>query len=136
MESYPVFTLNAVEKKDLPSATKVINQDEFEYYLWIKVPVEFRRHFELYQIDKMSEPKEELDINAFCKHDKGNMWYQIKSFGLCNKPGHHVYKMSFVHKENGITSSLFFGYIVQADDPEKPYRYMDRSGECSCNETN
>ena len=130
----PVQQLHACVKKDLPSHTVVINHDEFEYYLWVKIPPYIARDFRLYQIDEMSEPVHELDPHLYYA-DPGpgfHPWYRITSSGLCKCPGLHVYRMHFVDKHNGDTLSLFFGYIVQHDDPKKPYIYMDPEGRCAC----
>jgi hypothetical protein len=132
MSAYPIFRLEATVKKNLPSVTTVINSDEFEYYLWIHVPSYVGRDFELYQLEEMSEPPACLCINSCCYHESRRPWYRITSAYLSKLPGLHVYRMSFVNRYTDDVISLFFGYVIQSDSPDKPYIYMDHSGKCGC----
>lgn len=136
MSSYPIFQVEAVEKRDLASFTPVWNSDEVEYYLWIHVPQIVGRDFELYQIDEMVEPVKELTINDACYHQHMRPWYRLLSPMLNLTPGLHVYRMGFVNRHNSDVISLFFAYVIQCDHPKKPYKYMEPSGRCGCCEEN
>lgn len=130
MDTIPVFRLDAVLKQDLPSHTPVINSDEFEYYTWIKLPEGFGHFYEVFQIDEMVEPVEEFNMHDFCWHQFNRPWYRLISEKLNRHVGLHVYRMSLVHKFTNDVISLFFGYVVQCDHPQKPYKYMERDGKC------
>lgn len=134
MDKYPVFQLEAVEKKYIASFSPVVNHDEFDFYVWIHIPVEISREFSLYNIDEMSEPIRTLNLRVCCYHDKGHPWYRLRSSDLNLVPGLHIYRMQFVNKHNNDVVSLFFGYVIQCDHPDKPYRYMDPGKACNCDE--
>ena len=53
MKNHPVFTLDAVQHKDLYTATKIVNFNDFEYYLWVRVDPEISKHYGFYQLDEV-----------------------------------------------------------------------------------
>lgn len=132
MKTIPVFKLEAVPKKSLPSYTPIWNSDELEYYLWVHVPPYVGREFCLYKIEEMSEPTIEHPIQDFVHWDNGRPWFRFYTDKLNRFPGLHIYKLSLVHRRTDDVMSLFFGYVIQCDHPPKPYKYMERDGKCGC----
>ena len=120
---YPVFSLNAVTKNDIAANTKVFNIQDFEYYLWVRVPVEINRVFKFYQLDEF-EGKQNINIRDICEHLPGRVWYKFNSHMLNRNPGLHNYCMRMVNREDSTTITLYFGYVVQRSDTDKPYVYM------------
>lgn len=130
MPQQPVFMLNAVLHKDLPSSTRVFSIYDIEYFLWVKVAPNIAKHFSLYQIDEVGlNPKMNLDLSEMCHHDTMNIWFKLTSSYLNRNAGQHVYRMHFVHKKDGHTISLFFSYVVQTEYLERPYDYMKKEEE-------
>ena len=131
MTSEPVFTLNAVDHKDLAEHTEIFSIHDMEYYLWIQVDPHIAKNYRLYQIDEVGK-KIKLDLNMrdFLQHEPGRIWYKINSMFLNRDVGQHVYRMHFVCV-NGepITHSLYFSYIVQREDVDRPYIYMPKEDE-------
>lgn len=125
MTQQPVFSLDAVLHKDLANATKLFSIHDMEYFLWIKIDPEIARYFELYELDEVDiNKKYDLTVDEFCTHEPHRIWYKFNSMLLNRDPGQHVYRMHMVNKMTGNTISLYFSYIVQREDPAKPYIYM------------
>ena len=126
----PVFTLNAVLHKGLPSSTKIFSIHDMEYFLWVKVDPNIARNYTLYQIDKVDfKSKIDLDVEKLVTHEPNNIWFKVNSMYLDRKAGQHVYRMHFVHKIDEHTVSLFFSYIVQTEYTTRPYDYMKHDEE-------
>lgn len=132
MSKYPIFELNATTKNRITSESKVINSDEFEYYLWVKLPDHFCKDFYMYSLDEMAEPEVSLPISECCSHENRSSWYRVASDYLNKHVGLHVYRMHMVNRTTNDSISLFFSYVVQCDHPSKPYMYMERNGKCGC----
>ena len=131
MTSEPVFSLHAVVHNDLASFTKIFSIHDMEYYLWIQVDTHIAKEYSLYQLDEVGvKNKFDLSISDTIQHEPGRIWYKINSMYLNREVGQHVYRMHFVHASGEeITSSLYFSYIVQREDTEKPYIYMPKKDE-------
>lgn len=129
---YPTFKLSAVVKQELPQNTPVFNSGDFEYYLWVQVPKIIARDFSLYEIHEQCEPYKCINLSYFCYHESGRKWYRLLSDKLNKEVGLHVYRMLFVNRYTNDVMSLYFAYVLQNDDPKKPYVYMERDGKCGC----
>lgn len=126
----PVFSLDAVLHENLASYTKVFSIHDMEYFLWIKVSPEIAKHYRLYQIDEVGlENKFDFNTGDAVSHETGRIWYKINSMYLDRSAGQHVYRMHFVNIENETTISLYFSYIVQREDTDKSYVYMNHDTE-------
>ena len=136
-QSYPVFQLEAVPRNVLIEHSIVVNKQEMEYFLYVHIPVTFAREFALVEIrdmdtDKCIEVREEF---GFVQQDCMKPWIQIIAGALNQSVGYHKYRVSFVNRQNGDTSSLYFGYTLQDNNPDRPYDYMKeqcRCDECCC----
>lgn len=132
---YPVFQLNAVPHKDVASASKVFSLQEVEYFLFIRVAPDFARNFELYQVDEIRDEAEFVCPKYLWEHDPGRMWYRFHSKMLNLETGYHTYRLSFVNTFTHDTSLLYIAYVIQNNNPKKPYMYMDKENrKCNCNE--
>ena len=122
---HPVFSLDAVLRKDLGSATKVFSIHDMEYFLWIRVSPEIAKDYRLYELDEVDLCKKyDLDLPDMCNHEPGRIWYSLNSMLLNRDPGQHVYRMHMVNNIDNTTTSLYFAYVVQREDTEKSYIYM------------
>lgn len=125
MNEYPVFSLDAVLHDDLASVTSVVNIYDIEHFLWVKVDPVIAQNYRLYELDEVGvDPSCDLDIIKFCTHENNRIWYRFSSEILNQDPGQHVYRMHMVNIENETTISLYFSYILQRENAEKPYVYM------------
>lgn len=132
MLTYPVFKVNAVEHKDLASASEVFSLSQFEYYLFVRIPEHIAKVYELYQVDEIVDKAEFVCHKNLWHHDRGRVWYKFHAGMLNKKPGLHVYRLSFVNPCCMNTIQLYMGYVVQDSNPDKPYVYMNKDGVCGC----
>ena len=128
MKSYPdpVFSLDAVTHTELALYTKIFNIHDIEHYLWIRVNPVIAKTYTLYEFDEVDLEKDiSFDIETVCQHETGRIWYRFDSMLLNRDPGQHVYRMHMINVyNNDVTISLYFSYIVQREDTEKPHIYM------------
>jgi hypothetical protein len=112
--------------------TKVININDLNYDIWLKIPEDVNRYYTLFDvdadIDKLVEPNTKSNILENIQKELGKPWLRINSTTLNKKPGQHIYKFSFINTENDDILFLYFSYILQHDNPDKPYIYMRRDG--------
>lgn len=123
----PVFQLTACTADQIPLHTPVIGPYQFEYYTWIHTPPCYSQHLELFQLDEISPDLNTIEyegnVTAECNHP----WIKVVSSILNQSVGYHLYKLSFVDIHTGDVVALYFAYIVQDGNVDKPYVYMDRS---------
>lgn len=118
----PVFSINAdfIDKYQSP----VFHKYEIEYFLYVHFPKEMNRDYELFQVDEVSPTAQKVPMGTFIEREFGKPWINIKSGILNLDIGKHIYRLSFVNKYSNDVVSLYFGYIIQDDKPDKPYIYM------------
>lgn len=124
MKEYPVFSLDAVLRKDLSSHTKLFRIEDMEYFLWVKVDPEIARSYRFYELDEVDGNKKDINIADICSHEPNRIWYKFNSMLLNREQGLHTYRMHMVNKYNETTISLYFSYVVQRTDVNKEYVYM------------
>lgn len=130
---YPSFMLDAVRHKDVASASKLFSLQEFEYFLFVRVPTGIAKSYELYQVDEIRDKDEFVCHKDLWEHDPGRVWYKFKSAMLNKDGGYHTYRLSFVNTTTNDTCLLYMSYVVQTNKPNKPYLYMDKDERtCSC----
>lgn len=128
-----VMQLEACSYNDLPKYCKVFNTNCTEYHLWIYINPEVAR--EAYFIDA-----EEIGPNA----DNSRMfpntfqrmsqcWIRANREYLNNSCGKHTVKLRFVNRYTDTDFSLYVSYIMQNDNPEKPYIYMKDTNNSESN---
>ena len=121
----PVFSLDAVTHTELALHTKIVNIHDMEHYLWVRVDPVLVKTYTLYGFDEVDLEKDvHLDIDTICQHESGRIWYRFDSELLNRSPGQHVYRMHMVNTFTDVTISLYFSYIIQREDTDKPYVYM------------
>ena len=123
----PIQALEACNYQDLPKNTLVINKLNLEYFLWVHIP-RFANDFELFQVDEIMPNNGELiKFRYFMKREYKKPWIRITSKILNTEVGQHIYRLHFVHEFTKDVISLYFSYIIQDDNPCKPYIYMNRN---------
>lgn len=124
-----VFKLEADYYDNIPLHTKVINISTWEYDLWVHFPEEISNACELFQLDEVIPSKKECNWLHFIDREPGRPWLKIIS-GILNKSaGQHIYKLSFIDRDTHDIVAVYFSYIVQDDNPDKPYIYMRRDSK-------
>lgn len=123
---YPSFRLNAVTHDKLSSQTKVFNLKEVDYHLFIRVPDNVYKEYEMYQLDEVDSKVTRIIESSMIDHDRGNPWYRIIFDSLNKSIGLHTYKLCMVSTITNNTLNLYFGYVIQNDNPDRSYIYMNR----------
>ena len=127
IQGLPIQAIEACTYQDLPKHTVVINILNLEYYLWVHIP-RFAKDCNLFQVDEiMPNTGELLKFQYFMHQEYKKPWIRITSKILNTEIGQHIYRLHFVHEFTKDVISLYFSYIIQNDDPCKPYIYMNRS---------
>lgn len=126
MKDYPVIIFNAVSSCDLPKSTLVVNKSMLEYITWIYTPVEIHKMYKLFQISQTCPNTQEIEPSNVLDWPCSRPWLKLKTSSLDLSPGHHIYRLWFVDSYSHDTVSLYFSYILQDDNTDKPYIYMDR----------
>lgn len=115
----PVFSVNAYLTG---TVTTVFNLQDVESVLWIRIP-EHLTHLEIYEV-----------VDAFgksmvwqrCGHES---WFKIPKDELNLSTGTHQYQAKLVDPISDWTTHIYFSYVIQNDNPSKPYYYMGNERE-------
>ena len=83
------------------------------------------RDMELSEIYNL-ETSKELDFADFVERDEQRPWIDIQATILDTMTGQHVYRMTFQKPDCKLKATCWFSYIIQDNNPEKPYIYMNR----------
>ncbi len=126
MSDYPVTKLEACRYKDISSNTKVFNLQSLDSIIWVHLPEDVSIYCELYQIDIIGDTNKEVPISRYIHRECNRPWIKINKEALDTSIGQHIYKLSFIDTSTEIIYSLFFSYIIQDDNPDRPYIYMNR----------
>lgn len=120
----PTVKINSCPYGRLNENTPVFNLNQIEHDIFIYLEPEICRPLQLFQMDNIdSTESKEISLSGFVERE-GTCWLRIKSEILDLNGGQHVYKLSFVDSITNDVVPLFFSYIIQDDNPEKPYVYM------------
>lgn len=123
-----IFTtvIQSCQLSNMPSYTKAYNSKDFSDIVCVKLPPALPRHMELCEIYNLNA-SEDVDFTDQVTRDEYKPWVDISSSILDLTPGQHTYRMTF---QDGFGSRLnatcWFSYIIQENNPEKPYIYMKR----------
>jgi len=122
---------------NVSSITPLINKYGFEFYVYVEVEPEiYKNGFVLTDFEELGTDETYRYICLLQNVEYlGGPWYRIISLSLDTRPGHHIYRMHMVNKHTDDVVSVYFAYILQDDEPHKPYMYMDKNrlGACCCN---
>lgn len=123
-----IFTtvIQSCRLPDLPLNTIIYNKKDFSEVVCVKLPPQLPREMQLVEIYNLNSG-EELDFTDFATRDNNRPWIDIQSSILDTTVGQHTYRMTFAQEEVKLSATCWFSYIIQDNNPEKPYIYMDRS---------
>lgn len=128
----PMCNLTAVCYNDLSSHTPVINKSTIDHFMWIYIPCDVVVDHQLFAIDSILPNKEPIDFLDRVYQECRRPWLRVESALLDLSPGKHIYKISFVNWYTHDVQSLYVSYVIQDDDPDKPYIYMKRESRKEC----
>ena len=130
MAVYPVTHVKATVKENVPLYTKVINKNSVPYYMIVELPL-FTK-YELRFVAMSEDTSEELTEVplSYIQSTNCHPYIDILSEGLNTEVGQHDYMLRYVDCFTGDIVPLYFSYIIQDDNPNKPYIYMDKEREC------
>lgn len=109
----------------LPLHTKIYNAKDFSETVCVKLPPEMPRDMTLTGLYNLYA-SEEVDFNDFVTRDENRPWVDIQSSILDITAGQHVYRMTFSKELCKLYATCWFSYIIQDNNPDKPYIYMKR----------
>lgn len=127
---YPTMFLSCESYQNLPLVTKVLNSKNIPYKLPVFLGNMSIQDCTVYEISEMADEPVLVPFNGYeimC----GKPWIDIESDYINQSEGQHIYKVSMINKYSQDVFDLFFSYIVQNDNPDKPYIYMKRNGDNS-----
>ena len=110
---------------DLSKYSQVFNIRNFADTICVKLPDDFPRDFELVGLYNL-EADMDVDFEDYVEYIKYKPWVDFKKSVLDTSIGQHVYRMDFLKGELNIGASCWFSYIIQDNNPDKPYVYMKR----------
>lgn len=133
-----IFTtvIQSSQLSKLPLNTVMYNSKDVSEIFCIKLPPEMPRDMELTEIYNLNA-SEEVDFADKVTRAEHRPWIDIDSAILELTAGQHVYRMTFSKPECKLNATCWFSYIIQDNNPEKPYIYMKRdedSGESGSSE--
>ena len=105
--------------------TVLYNAKDFSDIVCVKLPPEFPRDMQLTEIYNLNA-SEDIDYSDYVTRDENKPWIDIQSSILDVTAGQHTYRMTFSRLGDKLSATCWFSYIIQDNDPEKPYIYMDR----------
>lgn len=111
---------------DLPLYTVMYNKADFSEIVCVKLPDGLPRDLVLSEIYNL-DAAEDIDFADKATRDENRPWIDIDSSILDTTTGQHTYRMTFQHLGDKLNSTCWFSYIIQDNNPEKPYIYMDRN---------
>ena len=127
-----IFTtvIQSSKLDQLPLNTKIYNSKDFSDTVCVKLPPQMPRDMDLIEIYNLNA-SEELDFTDKTTRDEHRPWIDISSDILDLTAGQHVYRMTFSKPDCKLNATCWFSYIIQDNNPEKPYIYMNRETDTS-----
>jgi hypothetical protein len=122
-----IFTtvIQASQLSQMPLHTKIYNSKDFSEIVCVKLPPEMPRDMDLTEIYNLNT-SEDLDFADKTTRDEQKPWIDIDSTILDTTTGQHTYRMTFSKEGVSLKATCWFSYIIQDNNPEKPYIYMTR----------
>lgn len=123
-----IFTtvIQSCRLPQLPLNTVIYNSKDVSEIICIKLPPEMPRDMNLAEIYNLNS-SEDVDFTDYVTRNEYRPWVDIQSSILDLTAGQHVYRMTFAKTDCKLKATCWFSYIIQDNNPEKPYIYMDRS---------
>lgn len=113
---------------ELSRYSHVFNIQNFADIICVKLPDDFPRDFELVGLYNL-ESNKDIDFEDYVEQIPYRPWVDFKRSVLDTHIGQHVYRMDFARDGLNFGATCWFSYIIQDNNPEKPYVYMKRDGE-------
>lgn len=110
----PVFSIDA--SLDTYPA-KIFNHRELSTILWVRIPSHLR-HLVVYDVVDAAGNSIPWERNG------SEQWIQLSISHLNVSVGCHQYQIELIDSVSDWTTRIYFSYIVQWDNPDKPYYYM------------
>lgn len=122
----PVIQLHACYKDKVASHTSVLNLQGSDQYIYISLPEEVCCPciVLLDVVEVQSAHTNSIYSEVF--REGTRPWIRLKTDALNLGVGLHTYRLNFVSTASGLEFTLWVQYIIQDDDPPKPYIYMHR----------
>lgn len=111
----------ACDYTEVPQNSPIYNTKELEDVFWVKLPA-ITSNFLLDSLDQIQPATN--PVSALPEIMKENIWLRIPTSLLDTTVGNKIYKVGLSHKCLEDTMTVYFGYTIQNDDPDKPYVYM------------
>ena len=109
------------------SNSLVLNKNEVDYYIWLELPHGISNCWNLYEVVKCGNSSVSVDFTEKVYRECCRPWIRIESSILDLSSGLHMYKFSFVDSVTTDTTSMYFAYHIQDDNPDRSsYIYMKR----------
>jgi len=129
--NYPVCRIDACSHDQLSKHTPVLNKATIDYFIWIYLDPELCRDLHIFQVEDITAESVELPVTGFIERTS-SCWLKITSSILDQSPGQHVCKISMVNRITHDVVNQYFSYIIQDDNPDKPYVYMNVENASGC----
>lgn len=122
-----IFTtvIQSSQLSDLPSHTLIYNVKDFSDIVCVKLPPQMPRSMDLVELYNLDSEKD-IDFIDQVTRDEHRPWIDISTSILDTKEGQHIYRMTFRNLGGKLKATCWFSYIIQNNNPEKPYIYMNR----------
>lgn len=117
--------IQSAHMMDLSKYSQVFNIRNFADTICVKLPDDFPRDFEMVGLYNLETDKD-IDFEDYVEQIMYKPWVDFKKSVLDTSIGQHVYRMDFMRAGFNIGASCWFSYIIQDNNPEKPYVYMKR----------
>ncbi len=115
--------LVAVDNSRLNQNYTVLNLETLGPEVYIKLKPEV---YQMCRILRIFDVETKCIVDPYEHNQMNPAWIDI-SVGLLDLSiGSHVYAIECVNTVTGDTYYQYFGYMIQSDNPDKPYIYMDR----------
>lgn len=121
----------AVAYCDMASNRPVLNVLQFKDFLYIELPEKTAsEHHQLLSITYASDDSYSLVASPTAVTSR---WVDIPCNLLDSSAGVHSYCITLADPISADVYRLYFTYLIQDDNPDTPYIYMNRQEECSNN---
>lgn len=130
MKTLEPKTLVAAAYEDISKNSRVLNLAELDYFLYVKLEPPLTSEWYLYRIEEKQKDGtlKQLHFPSTVRKESPT-WLKFTTDFINKEIGMHTYKVTFVDTVTDVLVSLWFAYIIQNDNPDKPYVYMNREEE-------
>ena len=127
INTLPQFVISAVDYPHLGSSAVVLPLSYVPEFVYIALPKVLTQDADFIGATEIGPmPGAETEVSSLIHREDSSPWLVVPSSAFGKIPGLQSYRLSFQEKELGRTFDLYFSVIVQNDNPDKPYIYMNR----------